>query len=220
MLPTCVYTKTMQQTDSHIQRLLRHYPLVSEQVDKTELAVILTECAQALAREPRGNVVEFGCYVGTTSLFLRRLMNVLNAPGELHVYDSFAGLPPKTAADASPVGEQFKTGELAASKQQLIRNFKQAGLRLPVIHKGWFDGIEPAAVPGTIAFAFLDGDYYQSITSSLNLVWPKLAQNATVVIDDYQNEALPGARQAVNDLLSRRRATLRVQSSLAILYLS
>ena len=58
-------------------------------------------CTAALQRHPAGSVVELGCYIGTTSLFIRRLMNGLGATGEFHVYDSFAGPPDKSSRDHS-----------------------------------------------------------------------------------------------------------------------
>ena len=68
-------------------------------------------------------------------------------------------------------------------------------------------------------FAFLDGDYYQSIRDSLQLIAPKLTSHAIIVVDDYANEALPGAARATDEWLRGRRYQLRVESSLAIVRL-
>ncbi|HEX6462186.1 MAG TPA: TylF/MycF/NovP-related O-methyltransferase [Candidatus Saccharimonadales bacterium] len=204
---------------SHIiQNLVRRYPIISEQIEPRELAVILRECEKALtSAQGESSVVEFGCYEGTTSLFLQRLIMALRPEALLHVYDSFAGLPPKTAADKSAAGEQFKPGELKASKQAFVRHFKRAYVPLPVIHKAWFDELTPVDIPNRIIFAFLDGDYYESINDSLRLIEPKLQPNAIIVVDDYQNEALPGARRAVDEWVERRHLRLQAEASLAIL---
>jgi len=191
------------------------YPIISDQIDRQELRVILRELTKTLAAKTPGDVVELGCYVGTTSLFLQRLLK--GGGKTLHVYDSFAGLPPKNSADASPAGEQFKQGELTASKTQLIKNFKQAGLPLPVIHKVWFEELTPADVPERISFAFLDGDFYTSILSSLKVIWPKLTPGAIVVVDDYQTEALPGVAQALKEWHVGHSFNLRTEASLAII---
>src|SRR5690606_6598654 len=135
-----------------------------------------------------GDVVEFGCYVGTTSVHLQRFLQ--GTDRNLWVYDSFAGLPEKTEADISPAGEQFKAGALSADKAQFTRNFKQANLPLPHIKKGWFLDLAHDDLPEKIARAFLDGDYYHSISDPLKLIWPRLAPGAVVVVDDYLNEAL------------------------------
>lgn len=201
-----------------ITKLLRTYPLISDQVDESELTVILSELSAQLERQSSpGSVVELGCYIGTTSLFIRRLLDMRQVSIPFHVYDSFEGLPPKVDHDASPAGEQFRTGELAVSRKTFELQFKKAGLRLPVIHKAWFRDLQGSDMPDNIMFAYLDGDYYESILDSLRLVWPRLAADACIVVDDYANEALPGAAKAVDEWLKTHPASLRVESSLAII---
>jgi O-methyltransferase len=186
------------------QTLLAKYPLVSDQVNKDQLGVILREFEAVLDRDIEGEMVEFGCYIGTTSLFLRRLLDSRGDDRELHVYDSFEGLPPKTLEDASRAGEQFVAGELMVSKKQFLQQFQRAGLRPPFIHKGWFSNLGEADVPEHIACAFLDGDFYSSIRDSLKLVLPRLTPGGVIIIDDYAREALPGAAKAAHELLGNR----------------
>ncbi len=200
-----------------IDELIRRFPLVSDQIETAELRVLLTQLDKTLTAKVPGEIVELGCYTGTAALFLRRLLDVRHEPRELHVYDSFEGLPPKTEPDGSPAGEAFVAGALKASKPALIKHFKQAGLRPPIIHKGWFEELTPDDLPLNIALAFLDGDFYTSIQSSLKLVWPRLSAGGVIIVDDYQAEALPGARRAVDEWLQTHPAKLAVQSSLAII---
>ena len=197
--------------------LLAKYPIISDQVDTKELGALLRELEIVLQSSATGNVVEFGCYVGTTSLFIRRLLDAYNFTGEFHVYDSFAGLPEKTQADASAAGEQFKAGELLASRKTFIQNFKKAGLKMPIIHKGWFVDFSPDDVPESIIFAFFDGDFYESIADSFRVCDGKFQETATIIVDDYANEALPGAARAVDEWLKRHPAQVIVESSLAII---
>ena len=190
--------------------------LLSDQVDEREVTVILRELEAVLARNLEGDVTEFGCYVGTTSVFLADRLKTTRK--RLYLYDSFEGLPPKTAEDESPAGLQFKTGELLAPKKELIKNLRQANVPMPIIKKGWFSDLSEADIPGKIAFAFLDGDYYHSIKDPLMLIWNHLAPGATIIVDDYANEALPGAAKAVNEWLRYHPGTLRVEHSLAIIH--
>jgi O-methyltransferase len=198
-------------------QLLARYSLVSNQVSRDQLTVILGELEKCLEGNQSGAVVEFGCYVGTTSLFIRRLLDERGDGREFHVYDSFEGLPRKTAADESGAGEQFRAGELAVSKKQFHQQFQKAGLRPPTVHKGWFGDLSATDVPSKIAFAFLDGDFYESIRDSLQLVLPHMQQGGAIVIDDYAREALPGAARAVHELLPRK--TIRTQHNLGIVQL-
>lgn len=196
---------------------VQDYPLVSDQVQYVELQVIIDALDKVLAQHIEGDVVEFGCYEGTTSLFISRLLQKYPHKS-YHVYDSFEGLPEKTQPDASPAGEQFKAGELNASKAKFIKHFRQANLALPKIHKGWFDDLTINDVPETICFAFLDGDFYNSIATSLHLVENRIQPGSIIVVDDYQAEALPGARRAVDEWL-RLHPDYRLQviASLAVI---
>ena len=198
--------------------LLTKYPIISEQVDAKELGVLLRELETVLRSGATGNVVEFGCYVGTTSLFIRRLLDAYKFTGEFHVYDSFAGLPEKTQADNSAAGEQFKAGELLAPRKTFVQNFKKAGLKIPTIHKGWFADFTAADVPENIMFAFFDGDFYESIADSFRVCDGKFQKTATIIVDDYANEALPGTARAVDEWLSgNQQYSLATEASLAII---
>jgi O-methyltransferase len=202
-----------------IDELLEKYPLVSDQVDKNELRVLLRELKTVIDKGVPGAVVEFGCYEGTTSLFISRLLRVADVSRPFHAYDSFAGLPEKSAVDNSPAGMQFKAGELRASRQNFIKHFRKAGLPRPKIHAGWFKELADSDIPDHIAFAFLDGDFYDSIKDSLRLIENKLVPGSVIAVDDYQSEALPGTAKAVNEWLEGKPYKLRTEASLAIIYL-
>ncbi len=195
---------------------IKDFKLVSDQIDYDELAVIIREADAALKAGAEAAFVELGCYTGTTALFITRLLMMHGKSNELHVYDSFDGLPDKVAADSSPAGEQFKAGELRASKQQLIKHFRQAILPLPIIHKGWFEELTAADMPNKISFAFLDGDFYTSIASSLHVITPHLEAGAVILIDDYANEALPGAQRAADEWAKQQGKSIKTEKSLGI----
>lgn len=177
-------------------------PLLSDQISATELSVVLAKLRQTINQNVHGDIVEFGCYVGTTSVHIQPL--ALAAHKTFHVYDSFEGLPQKAAQDESPAGTDFIKGELSASKKTFITNFKKHNLPLPVIHKGWFSDLAARDLPGHISFAFLDGDFYESILDSLRLVWPRLDKSGLVLVHDYQRVTLPGVERAIRQFLSEQ----------------
>jgi O-methyltransferase len=162
-----------------------------------------------------GDVVEFGCYEGDTSIKMGKLIK----NKRLWLYDSFEGLPEKSDADASSVGNNFKTGELKASKNAVMKRFLHASLTKPIIKKAWFDELDPENdLPEKIAFALLDGDYYESIKISLHLVTPKMTKEGIIIVHDYRNEALPGAAKAVDEFISKNPTwRIRIQQGLAII---
>jgi macrocin-O-methyltransferase TylF-like protien len=268
----------MNNPDSYQHHRVPHTPayqfgghqLVSDQVSSQDIAVVWRELKKVLQRGIPGAIVEFGCYVGTTSLFIRRLLDTcndevlppepqesplsgargltaetlgsddssrrVNAPEgqegvpilieetpanlmsrEFHVYNSFEGLPAKAAQDASAAGADFGAGKLAVSKKEFLQQFRAANLTPPIIHRGWFDDLGPDDVPPQIAFAFLDGDFYASIRTSLQLVWPRLSQGGVVLIDDFRRPELPGVEHAVQDFFGGQPPDCHVEHNIAIL---
>ena len=192
----------------------------NDQVTEGETARIMELAEKCLGVE--GDFVEFGCYKGDTSLLLAELLvensveksvdkagindgkGVENGDGgnerkRLWIYDSFEGLPEKGEVDKSVLGENFRGGELYVTKREVKERFLRAGLPVPVIKKGWFKDLEDSDLPGSIAFSFLDGDFYESIRDSLRLVGPRMSEGGVMVVHDYSNPALPGVRRAVDE---------------------
>ncbi len=201
------------------EKLLQKFRIISEQITKAELLVLLRELQKVLQAGVAGDVVELGCYEGTSALFEARMMKELAPEKKLWLYDSFEGLPDKTDEDQSASGIWFKGGELRASKARLAKNFVKADLKIPEIKKAWFFELDPPDLPDEICFAFLDGDFYESIMDSFKLVWPKMAEGGVIIVDDYQNGNLPGVAKAVNKWLEAHPASLQAESSLAIIKL-
>jgi O-methyltransferase len=145
-----------------------------------------------------GAVVELGCNVGMTTSFMRRLLNVAKSDKEIHVYESFKGLPPKTKEDGATPCE---AGASTVSIQMFAQTFKDAGLELPIIHKGFFSEIPDSEYPDKICFAFFDGDFYTSIVDSFNKVYHKMVQGGIILIHDYEYAPFPGTKKACDDFL-------------------
>lgn len=136
----------------------------------------------------------------------------------LWLYDSFAGLPEKTIEDASGAGQNFRAGELFVTKREVVEKIRRANLRNVVIKKAWFDDLTDQDLPHRIAFAFLDGDLYGSIKTSLKLVTPRLVKQGIMVVHDYNNPELPGSSRAVDEFLRMHpEYRLSVRHTLAIL---
>ena len=200
-----------------IKKLIRSHRIISEQIHTNELTVILTELKSVLDQKVEGDAVELGCYEGTSALFLQRVLKDIAPDKKLWLYDSFEGLPDKTAQDQSALGVDFKQGQLRASKARLAKNFVKAGLKIPEIKKAWFYELDPHDLPEAICFAFLDGDFYESIKDSLKLVWPKMSEGSVVIADDYQNAKLPGVRLAVDEWATLHQLQVQAVASLAII---
>lgn len=214
-----------------------------KQVSNKETEIILSLAKQCFGE---GDFCEFGCYRGDTSLLLEKLLeghyghgsSSSETPTEavqptrqfLWIYDSFEGLPEKTREDASVAGDSFRAGELLVTKKEVIERFKKAGLKVPRIRKGFFDQLDSSPnshdLPEKIAFAFLDGDLYLSIMTSLALVYPRMREGGIIIVHDYNNPELPGVARAVDEWsqgfsrsVQKISPTLNVRETLAIINL-
>ena len=186
------------------------------QIPDRETQLLLEEFAKTL--DIAGDVVEFGCYEGDTSVQLAHAMR--NHPDKwLYLYDSFEGLPAKTAADQSADGWRFKKGELKASPDTVAHKFKKYQLPEPAIIKAWFNELTDDDLPAQISFALLDGDFYESIKTSLALTAPRLNVGGIIAVHDYRNSALPGSARAVSEFLAEheKEYDLRLVGTTAIL---
>lgn len=187
---------------------------INDQVTPAETAELLRLVSQCL--ELDGDLVELGCYKGITSVEFGKLL--AKTPKKLYLYDSFAGLPEKSPEDASGAGANFQKGELLVTKREVADRIKRTGLRNVIIKKAWFDELADHDLPEKIAFAFCDGDLYQSIKVSLQLVLPRLVEHSTIVVHDYNNTLLPGAARAVDEFLRLHpEFHLQVRHTLAII---
>ena len=198
----------------------------NDQVSVEETKKILEVARDSL--EVEGDFVELGCYKGDTSLLLAEVLRdfntkpvektVENFVKKLWIYDSFEGLPEKSTADDSVLGRDFKGGELLVTKREVKERFLRAGLSVPIIKKAWFKNLDGADFPNKIAFAFLDGDFYESIKDSLKLIENRMVQEGVVLVHDYSNPALPGVMKAVDEWLKNKNYKSEQYESLIIIY--
>lgn len=191
----------------------------NDQVTESETKKILFIARECLAIE--GDFVELGCYKGDTSLLLAELLvekSVEKPAKKLWIYDSFEGLPEKSSEDESAIGEDFTSGELFVTKREVKERFLRAGLPVPVIKKAWFSDLTEGDLPEKIAFAFLDGDFYDSIKDSLRLIEDKMGVGTVVIVHDYDNLALPGVSKAVDEWLVDKKIEMTKYQSLAIIH--
>lgn len=175
-------------------------PWKNDQVTPEETQKILDAAHSTL--DTPGDWVEFGCYKGDTSLLLASLLREHHSDKKLWLYDSFEGLPAKSSQDQSELNPEFQPGTLATSKRELKVRFLHANLPISIIKKAWFSDLTPEDLPSKISFAFLDGDFYESIKTSLELVVPRLDPHGIIIVHDYTNHKLPGVAQAIDEFLA------------------
>ena len=145
-----------------------------------------------------GDMIEMGCNEGMTSMVL----SLMNSEKKLWVYDSFEGFQDRDVRDGKD--GFFVKGALKIEENKLVENFKKHGVDLPIIKKGWFSELTKTDIPQKISFAFLDGDFYDSIKVCLNLIIDNASSGGIILVDDYKHLCLPGVKPAVDGFMSNR----------------
>lgn len=131
---------------------------------------------------PSGCFVEVGVYRGGSA---ERLYKITREQGrELHLFDTFDGIPFQFPVDGIPVGAFSDTSEAAIREW-----FTEAKV---------YAGIFPMTLPddlSDIAFAHVDCDQYLSVRSCIECLFPRLAEGGVMLFDDWR--CLEGATIAV-----------------------
>ncbi len=189
-----------------IEKFVDEKHIVSPMMTYWRVVSVLKNLQHVLENKTPGAVVELGCNVGTTSVFIRRLLNHYKSDKEYHVYDSWQGLPEKLEQDAPKIETEwrFEQGECTTSRERFERHFNWRKLDKPVIHSGWFKDIPDSEYPEQICFAFFDGDFYSSIIDSFDKVFDKMAPGGIIFVDDCGWDVLPGVEQACEEYLRGR----------------
>jgi O-methyltransferase len=162
--------------------------------------------SSVLAAGVKGDVAEVGCYRGRVSVLLRKVIDHYAPERELHVFDSFEGLPSLGPHD----GDFGNAGQHRTDVEALRDTFRRWQVREPVIHPGWFSETLPAGLPDQLCFAYLDGDLYDSVRVGLDEVYPRLSPGAVVIVDDYCDsernprafDGFPGPKRACDEFFA------------------
>ena len=129
--------------------------IISCMMTKHQIYGVIYHLNHILKNNIEGDIVELGCNVGTTSLFIKKILNYYKSNKEYHVYDSWQGLPEKHKFDFTNTRFKFDKGSCTTSKNVFILNFIIEKLEIPTIHSGWFKEINDKEYPNKICFAFL-----------------------------------------------------------------
>jgi O-methyltransferase len=147
----------------------------------------------------RGALVDCGVWNGGSTVLLAAA-----APSrQVWAFDSFAGLPePDAAADGAEAAGMG--GDLVGSEEKLRQGFERLVGHPGRLHvrAGWFeDTLEPAAAEiDRVAVLHCDGDWYESVRLTLEVMYPLVEEGGFIVIDDYGT--FPGARRATDEFRS------------------
>jgi O-methyltransferase len=170
-------------------------------IDINQVRKLVEYLLDTIENKIEGDVVELGCYVGESSKYLMNTLVETNSDKKLYVYDSFEGLPDLSKWE---MNTGWRPRTLVTSQDVLTDNFIQNNLPTPIITKGWFRDIPEDKLPEKISFAFLDGDFYDSIYDSLVKVYDRVVDGGYIFFHDYKRNDLPGVEAAIKDFFELR----------------
>lgn len=135
-----------------------------------------------------GCVVECGSFHGgsTANLSLAAAL----ARRELHVFDSFAGLPAPQDRDSAhriphlSTVHTYEAGMYSGSELEVRANVERHGqINICHFHKGWFEETLPD-FQEPVVLAFLDVDLRSSLETCVRALWPLLVPGGTLFVHE------------------------------------
>jgi O-methyltransferase len=142
-------------------------------------------CAKARSA-PLGAICEVGVYQGGSAYYLAEVARERGV--ELHLFDTFSGMPFADTIDSHKVGDFADTAEEAVRK----------AIPDAVMHVGTFPETFDAMRIGPVSFVHVDCDQYRSVRDTILAFMPVLVPGGVMVFDDWD---LAGARQAIEELI-------------------
>lgn len=152
-----------------------------------------------------GDFVETGVWKGGACVLANAVIHEFNeeASRRVHVFDSFAGLPPPYMPQDK--GDNHHSYSCLAIDLDTVKSvFNKYGYLTDnvIFRKGLFkDTMLETSDIEKIAVLRLDGDMYCSTIEVLNALYDKVQPGGIIIIDDW---CLPGAKNAVLDFLVKR----------------
>lgn len=146
-----------------------------------------------------GDIAECGVLDGGTAALLAWATRDQRPVRQLHLFDSWEGLPSASAEDGKSAADWAgeDVGSMARVRQ-VLRHFQIDPSRV-VFHRGWFDATFPQANVDCVALVHVDADFYQSVRLCLEHWYPRLSPGGFMQIDDY--DSFPGCRKATDEFL-------------------
>jgi predicted O-methyltransferase YrrM len=212
-----------------LRRVLFHTPLKRFLFPRYQYAFTPRQLSVLLglldeARRVPGDMIEVGCFVGATTVFLNQHLQAVGDRRRYLAIDTFAGF----TADDVAHEERARGKQLDAVQRECLFGMNDQrwfdytmrlnGFGDVTTLKGDIKALTLSSHTRSIAFALLDVDLYKPTRSALAQVWPLLAPGGVAVIDDCQDDhVFDGAAQAWREFIDAHGLPAeRVEDKLAI----
>jgi hypothetical protein len=150
---------------------------------------LVMSLARSMTRLP-GRFAEVGVYQGVTA----KLIASVKGDHELHLFDTFEGLPPMSDKDAGV----HRVGQYACSLesiQEYLRGHDQV-----YFHKGIFPDSARDVEESRYAFVHFDVDLYEGTLACLEYFYPRMVPGGVMISHDYG--MLAGVQRAFQEFMA------------------
>ncbi|TLU74253.1 TylF/MycF/NovP-related O-methyltransferase [Lichenicoccus roseus] len=154
-------------------------------------AFMITSLAAA-QRAVGGVMAEVGVFQGCSA----KLISVAGRPEQLHLFDTFAGLPEPDRDER----RAMRKGHYAASLEA-VRSYLSDQPNI-VFHKGLFTGANVSCSGERFSFVHLDVDLKEGTRACLEFFYPRMLPGGVILSHDYSY--LDGVREAFQEYLADR----------------
>lgn len=155
------------------------------------------------------DMAEIGVYRGGTAKLLAHVAD--GAGRELHLFDTFAGMPETDIERDLHIAGDFSDTSLADVERFLSPH------RSVVIHPGEFPGTAAPVDAKRFSLVHVDVDIAASVAACCAFFYPRLVPSGVMVFDDYGFTSCPGAKQAVDEFFAdKREPVLHLTTSQAL----
>jgi len=137
-----------------------------------------------------GEIAEVGVYQGGSS----RIICSVKGSRELHLFDTFEGIPEVGSLD------KFRKGQFASQYEDTMNYLKDE--ENVHFHKGIFPDTAGPIMDKRFSFVHLDVDTFESTAACLEFFYPRMNQGGIIISHDY----IPakGVRKAFDDFFHER----------------
>jgi O-methyltransferase len=144
--------------------------------------------------QTEGCVIECGCFRGGSTVNLSRASALVGR--ELHVFDSFEGLPtPPPGGGENVVHHEratntYERGMYAASLEEVKENVRRCGdASVCHFHRGWFEDTLPEFSTPCVT-AFVDVDLRASLETCVRAIWPMLVDGGALFVHEARHHEI------------------------------
>jgi asparagine synthase (glutamine-hydrolysing) len=192
-------------------------------LSEARLLSIAATCERLEAENVPGIFLEAGTALGGSAVVIAMSKRQART---LRLFDVFKTIPPPSAHDGVDVHARYTQiaaglsqgiggdpyyGYLPDLENKVRENLAQFGIVAAIDNVELVPGLfeETLHPDGPVAFAHIDGDWYESVKICLTRIAPRLAIGGAMVIDDYSDWS--GCRKAVDEFMSTHGSEFEMQ---------